>query len=240
MELVEAEGDVGVVVVQEPAGGSLVARSALVTLFIAAPAGREGAAAAAGDSTRSENAAEQQMPEPEAEGHEPVVARCSEADGGTGGEVALGDDVAFGAVQDLGTAGSSEESNAGGELPAGRGLVGGGEIVAHAARRRRLVRVRWLLVVGGWRVWWVEGVAAGALALLADWATAGTRALAGAVAAAGVLLVLMAWAAIAASRQAAAQARRVGGVAEADRSERMLVDLDRQGGLGDGRADENG
>lgn len=209
MELVEADGEVGVVVAQEPPGGSLVARSALVTLFIAAPAGREGAAAVAGDSARSEGAAGLHLGQPEADESVPAAASFAGADR-AGGEVGFGDDV-----DPVGEAGGSRSA-----LPSRQQGSGDG---AGQVRGWRLARVRWLLVIGGWRVWWVEAAAAGALALLAAWTVAGTRALAGVLAAATVLVALVAWAVFAASRE------RRGAGAFADRSGRMLVDFDRQG-----------
>lgn len=229
MELVEADGETGVVVAQEPQAGSTVARNCLVTLFVAAPAGRQAeAASAADDGAELDDASPvgEAAEQPDADdGWPPAV----EGDGRwrSGPEVALADGPAVDGL-------ASEDLDV---APVGREGIAPVAPAPRVPRPRRpvaRVRVRWMLVIGGWRVWWPEALAGGVLALGCAWAVGGGRALAGVIAGAAVTVALAAAAWLAADahegRESAGSGRSQG-----RGEELMVMTTNRQGGGRDGR-----
>lgn len=232
MELVDAAGEPGVVVEQEPEAGTPVSRNCFVTLLIASNA-RVGQDADLGDQVEDDFAEELDGVD-----RESLSATVEEDEADERYEEELEADEARG--WGLGGAGSSADARAvaatEGVAWSGRGdRAGREEAVTEELSLKdgpRLARVWWLLVIGGWRVLWGEAVIVAVAAVAAAWIAGGTAGLMGALAVVAVFSASAAGACLAATGGAGG---RADGGAFGER--RMVIDIEDRRRWPDGRFD---
>lgn len=190
MELIPSSEPPGIVVGQIPAAGAILARESLVRLLIATATAEEPGNETDGphDTRESDEPAER-----EHESAESVIARPADLPLPTPAVPRTWRHRKPGLAQAW-----LEDEQAGEELAhTEEKPVAAGEHAqpaeptgtVEASIRRRIVRVRWLLVLDGRRVRWREACVICLLALLAAWGVGGSRALAGLSVAIAVLAI---------------------------------------------------
>lgn len=182
MEMVRGDGEPGVVVGQDPAPGELVAHGAMVVLQVGEERPRRAAP------TEVATVAEAISGEgPDGGGDVPGEWWGASYDGADGEALGFADrregDLGEWSPQDAAT-----EELQFGEAGIEPGTEAGPRGAAGVERAEVSVsRVRWMLVVGGWRVCWWEAAGICVLALTAAWSLGGGGALAGLAGAAVVV-----------------------------------------------------